>query len=64
MGRKRVEFYAGDSRDQAKGIAKAASTGDAGALRAGKSFNIFFAGGFSTGFARGMHRISTHRRNQ
>jgi hypothetical protein len=61
-GTERVEFYAPASRNQAKGIAKAASTDDAARLHTGIVPNIFFAGGFSTGFARVMHRISTRPR--
>ena len=61
MGRKRDEFYARGSFDQAKEIAKAASTVPLAPLPARSTPNIFFAGGFSTGFARGIHRFSTCR---
>jgi hypothetical protein len=59
MGVKRVEFYACRHGNQAKEIAKAAST-YAGARDQGDSTRRnFFAVRFSTGFAPLIHRFST-----
>src|SRR5688500_7106157 len=55
----RVEFYARASRNQAQGIAKAPSAPRGEGVAAEIFTTIFYGVGFSTGFARVIHRIST-----
>src|SRR5688572_33510820 len=59
VGEKRVEFYAGPRRDQAKGMTKGASTWVHDAVRADSTERKFKVVRFSTGFAPFMHRFST-----